>query len=195
MKKLLVLFMILSMVLCFAGCGSVADIDNNASNLDVASVEEVQNSDVSDDGTKTTDEDAYVYGGLSIVLPEGFTVDETTSTIMAYAPDYPARTDNISFTHAGADDISNYTQDVFEQMYASLFGDGFGESKKFEKTKIDGVDAVVYSYTMSVNGVDMEQTQVIVFMADKTTTITFTSVSGDYDDAFSTSINSIKIQK
>ncbi len=158
-KRLLAMFTALLMILCLAACG-----DGGSANK-------------------------YTYEGVSLALPEGFTVDESSATPIAYGPNYPDNTDNITFSYSGADSIDNYSQEVFETNYSALLGEV--TSNSFEKVKVGGKDAIEYNYSLSVNGVEMEQTQVMVFLSDKTVTVTFTSASGEYDSAFAQAIDSI----
>lgn len=158
-KRLLAMFAALLMILCLAACG-----DGGSANK-------------------------YTYEGVSLALPEGFTVDESSATPIAYGPDYPDNTDNITFSYSGADSIDNYSQEVFETYYSALLGEV--TSNSFEKVKVGGKDAIEYNYSLSVNGVEMEQTQVMVFLSDKTVTVTFTNASGEYDSAFEQAIDSI----
>ena len=158
-KRLLAMFATLLMILCLAACG-----DGGSANK-------------------------YTYEGVSLALPEGFTVDESSATPIAYGPNYPDNTDNITFSYSGADSIDNYSQEVFETYYSALLGEV--TSNSFEKVKVGGKDAIEYNYSLSVNGVEMEQTQVMVFLSDKTVTVTFTNASGEYDSAFEQAIDSI----
>ncbi len=158
-KRLLAMFAALLMILCLAACG-----DGGSANK-------------------------YTYEGVSLALPEGFTVDESSATPIAYGPNYPDNTDNITFSYSGADSIDNYSQEVFETYYSALLGEV--TSNSFEKVKVGGKDAIEYNYSLSVNGVEMEQTQVMVFLSDKTVTVTFTNASGEYDSAFEQAIDSI----
>ena len=64
-KRLLAMFTALLMILCLAACG-----DGGSANK-------------------------YTYEGVSLALPEGFTVDENSATPIAYGPNYPDNTDNI----------------------------------------------------------------------------------------------------
>ena len=116
-------------------------------------------------------------------------MDESSATPIAYGPNYPDNTDNITFSYSGADSIDNYSQEVFETYYSALLGEV--TSNSFEKVKVGGKDAIEYNYSLSVNGVEMEQTQVMVFLSDKTVTVTFTNASGEYDSAFEQAIDSI----
>ena len=158
-KRLLAMFAALLMILCLAACG-----DGGSANK-------------------------YTYEGVSLALPEGFTVDESSATPIAYGPNYPDNTDNITFSYSGADSIDNYSQEVFETYYSALLGEV--TSNSVEKVKVGGKDAIEYNYSLSVNGVEMEQTQVMVFLSDKTVTVTFTNASGEYDSAFEQAIDSI----
>ena len=136
--------------------------------------------------------DKYEYQGVLLSLPEGFTVDDSSSNLVACPPEYPEKTDNIVFAYSGADAADSYTQEILDAYYSTLMDDF--QSKSFQKTTIGGKDVIKYSYDMSMNGVAMEQTQVMVFFSDKTVIISFTSVSGDYDSAFSDAINSIEVK-
>lgn len=136
--------------------------------------------------------DKYEYQGVLLSLPEGFTVDDSSATLVAYPKEYPEKTDNIVFTYSGADAASGYSQEILDAYYSTLMEDF--QSGSFQKTTINGKDAIQYSYGMSMQGVPMEQTQVMVFLSDKTVIITFTSVSGDYDSAFSSAIKSIEVK-
>ena len=49
-----------------------------------------------------------------------------------------------------------YSQEVFETYYSALLGEV--TSNSFEKVKVGGKDAIEYNYSLSVNGVEMEQT-------------------------------------
>ena len=125
----------------------------------------------------------YTYDHESIELPEGYEVDESGSFPIIYCPDYPARTDNINILKTSADSIDNYDEDVIDNYYATSLN-GYSGMLSFEKTTVGGVDAIICSYGVSVNGVDMIGTQYYLFGKDFTDVITFTSVSGDYDDDF-----------
>ena len=47
--------------------------------------------------------ETFTYDHMTIVVPEGFTVDESGSFPILYPPTYPDETDNINITMAGAD--------------------------------------------------------------------------------------------
>ena len=125
----------------------------------------------------------YTYDHVSIELPEGYEVDESGSFPIIYCPDYPARTDNINILKSAADSIDNYDADVIDSYYTTALN-GYSGLLSFEKTTVSGVDAIICSYGVSVNGVDMIGTQYYLFGDTFTDVITFTSVSGDYDDDF-----------
>lgn len=70
---------------------------------------------------------------------------------------------------------------------------GTVESINFKKIKIDGTDAIRYSYKLSVSGVNQAQTMYMIFGNTYTDVITFTSVSGDFDAEFEKSAKTIEI--
>lgn len=52
---------------------------------------------------------------------------------------------------------------------------------------------IIYSIEMNMNDIDMVQTQYIVFGDTYTNIVSFTSVSGDYDDAFAACVASLHV--
>lgn len=142
---------------------------------------------------ETVKADTYTYGRMTLTLPEGFTVNDSGTVPMAFPDDYPARTDNIAFTKAGADSIGNYTQQTLEEAYRTLVG-AFVRSINFETIRIDGLDTIKYAYEISVSGSTQLQTQYIIFGDTFSYILTFTHVSGDFDDAFQKTVESIRIR-
>lgn len=181
---------------------STSQHDNKDKNKDSEYEKDTDEEDADDEDIDFEDEDSYgdysysedyyTYDHISIKLPEDFKIIESSGTPVAVHSDYPARTDNITFNKSGADSIDNYTQDTFDTYYENLFK-AFEGSNGFEKTTIDGYDTILYSYNMSINGVDQSGVQVMIFGDTFTDFITFTSVSGDFDDAFADAADSITI--
>lgn len=194
MKKTfaLLLALIVAATAALSGCSSGTP-DNTAALETSAPVE---TSAPMETGTPETSAPAeagsetYTYDHMTITLPEGFTVDESGSLPVVYPPDYPASADSITFSKGGQDDPANFTQEILDQAYGQTLA-GFDESLSFEQIEISGLPAVVYSYSMTVNDVEMIGTQYFIFGADYTDILTFTSVSGAYDDAFAACANSI----
>ena len=81
---------------------------------------------------------------------------------------------------------------MIDDYYASSLN-GYNGMRSFEKTTVGGVDAIICSYGVGMNGVDMIGTQYYLFGKDFTDVITFTSVSGDYDDDFEDIAQSITV--
>lgn len=90
------------------------------------------------------------------------------------------------------DSIDNYDAGMIDSYYTSSF-EGYNGMRSFEKTTVGGVDAIVCSYGVGMNGVEMVGTQYYLFGKDFTDVITFTSVSGDYDDDFEDIAQSITV--
>ena len=80
---------------------------------------------------------------------------------------------------------------MFEELYKQLF-ENF-EIISFEKGNSDGTDIITFVYKLSSNGVEMTQNQKMFFTDDATVAITYMSVSGDYDEAFEQSAQTIKV--
>lgn len=135
----------------------------------------------------------YEYGGISIVMPEGFIIDESAGDIiMAYPETYPMETDNINLTKTN-ESINIYSEENINKTMKTLF-DNYEGCKNYKQYTIGNCQVVRYEHTITVGGTPVEQKQVAVF-GDETVVISFTNVSGNYVDAFEKTIDSIKIVK
>lgn len=218
MKKILCLVLIMVLTLSMSGCAFMKAVQNQAYNknnvssqvseepssselestADVSSEEsqiDVSSSDIgSTDVTTTMDGNVQVfkYYGMTIRLPEGFKVGDTSaSTPIAYHESYPSVADNITFTKSTASDISALNADVFKSTYESLF-DTFN-LKDYSQTKIGGKDTIRINYAISMNSIEMEQIQYMIFDTDATYAITYTLLSDTYRSSFEASAQSITI--
>ena len=129
---------------------------------------------------------------ILITLPDGFQTTVQGDVPMAVPADYPNRTDNIAFSADVAGSIDDYSKESFEQLYNALVP-GFEGIAVFEKTKIGANDMLLAGYTLTVEGISMEQLQLIIFGDTFTDVVTFTSVSGEFDDAFESCMKSIQV--
>ena len=203
MKKLIAI--LLAAVLCFAAVSCTSKGDGNTttaaestsgtpadSSASVGDDSSAPADDTSAAGTDAAADNLYTYDHITVALPEGFTLNEDSGATLALCPDYPTRTDNIAFSKGGADNIGNYTRELLDSIYSQTFA-GFGESTVFEKTVIDGKDALKYGCTFTQNNVAMTLIQIMIFGSTYSDVLTFTSVSGYYDAAFEAVIASISV--
>lgn len=138
----------------------------------------------------------YAYKGVSIELPEGFTVHDEDSALapVAYTSDFPTVRDNITFTSSFAESIDDYSaENVKDKIYPEAFGVRNVKIVDFVKTTINKRDAIECFATLtSMDGVDMRQMITIVFFPDRTVSVCFTIANiEDYQDAFYDSMASI----
>ena len=113
-------------------------------------------------------------------------------TLAVYS-DYPEHSDNISFVSVASDEFSNYTKETLESTYTALFGSI--ENFTYEAKNEDGYDLVTVTFDVTYNGVPMHEKSCSYFFSGKSVTISFTSVSGEFDEAFEKSLQSIQIEK
>ncbi len=124
----------------------------------------------------------FTFGGLSMVLPDGFIVTESTKGMpMALCSDYPTHTDNIAFTESEGL-IDYYTEEMLKSSYESAFG----SVENFVCMRTDGTDygSVITDMDVVYSDVPMHIRACSYFFSGKVVTITFTSVTGDFDEAF-----------
>ena len=136
---------------------------------------------------------SYDFEGVKIPLPKGFSVERSAGVYIAYGPDYPDNTDNITFVKTIADDINNYTEEALKESYASvnIKVDSFD---KFERWNIDGNPALYIEFGYTYAGIKMKLKQLNIFLEDRTVTISYTDISGEYTSAFDESIKGIQIK-
>ena len=136
--------------------------------------------------------------GYTFEAPEGFTVSADNDQLWL-APDYPTDGSNITVTTAEYDKLfGSYSREVLEASLESLFAESLEEevdvtSDSFERTTIDGVDAIRYCYHLELYGVALRQELVTVNAANGGYSFTFTqSGEADWNDAYHACINSIR---
>ena len=134
----------------------------------------------------------FVYDGVSVELPEGFEVKETSGVTMATYKDYPLHADNITFVKSN-DKISDYTENALRTQFENLFGKIGNYS--YEKINVGGYEVVVTKLDFEYLGVAMHEAIYTCFINSTSVTVTYASVSGDFDHAFDLSAASLRIEK
>lgn len=131
---------------------------------------------------------------LIYTLPEGFTLTNASGIAVACCPEYPERTDNISFTTAEKDDPDNYTKESLDRLYSSIIA-GFAGSTALDTAELAGCTVLIYSYNLVLNEVPFSATQYIVFGESFTDIITVTLSDTKYADAIGNSVAAAKLVK
>ncbi len=132
----------------------------------------------------------YTYSGITLTVPGDFREMDQSGIRVLVPADYPARADNISFTVA-AGSVTGYTEEIVVASLKQFLGDI--QDFAYAKDTKDGLDRIIFTYTVVASGVSMRQESVNLFSSGKVYNVTFTSVSNDFTDAFETAKNSIKI--
>lgn len=136
--------------------------------------------------------------GFTFDVPEGFTVSADNGQLWL-APGYPADTSNITVTTAEYDKLfDTYTREMLEAVVISLLSEAADQevavvSDSFERTTLDGVDAIRYRYHLDLYGTALRQEIVAVNGANMGYTFTFTQAgTADWDDAYNACVDSIR---
>ena len=215
MRKFIVLLLAAALVLSLASCINInvnpeitkAEPATTAEEITTteetaAATEEVTTE--AETGTETATEEAtteaetekeserYVYEGVSLILPEGFSVQSAQGVTLAIYKDYPAHSDNISFVAAN-DSYETYTEENLKQSFTQAFGSI--ENFKYENSENDDYKTVTTDFDVTYNGVAMHEKACTFFFSGKSVVVTFTSVSGEFDAAFEQTLQSIQIVK
>ncbi len=179
MKKLSLLLVLVLVFSCFVACGGETTTDSSTPTpIPTPEITPYPNS------TK------YTYEGINFFFPEGYTKQETGSTVLVCNPEYPTYGDNITLTKTGKDSINNQLESVYESQYEKTFS-SFSGFSTFEKTKLKGVDTLVLKYSFAYNSISMKQTQYVIFLDDASVIVTLTDVSGNYNQEFEHIINTV----
>ncbi len=188
MKKILIisLCVLFALSALLAGCGEA----NDESKADASDA-------VSDNESKEVEMgDTYEYHGTSVLLPKGFSVSEASEHSLATPEDYPAHADNVVIAFEKRSKVADIEEGSMLSLYKETDKDVFATLEKFDeftKAEKDGHDTLVLRYTITYSDIKMTVTQYAVDVADGIVSYTFTSVTGDYDDAFRASLSSIKV--
>ncbi len=182
MKKFFAVFLVLTAV-SFTACS----VSTNLGATDTSVITEENKKANTLDGKNT-----YEYEGVTVCLPEEFKVDESGSSIIARPDSYPDKTDNIAFSKAGKDSAANYSKKSIEKNYKSIMS-GFTGISRYEKSNLHGNDVIIITYGVKYDDAQMIQTQALVFLEEKSVVITYTSVSGSYDDEFEFSVDNLAL--
>ena len=213
MKKILAILFCFILVFSLISCGSrvevspktTAETEKKTENRSetasaetettVETTETETETEEPDTGTTST-ENAFVFHDISIVLPEGFTLQENSGYTIAFPPDYPAHTDNITFTYDpnGVAAARAVTEESLKaNLSQSLGGDVTINEFETETDEIDGHECIAISYSMEYSGTTMFQIQYFIIVDDAVNGVAFTIVTADYLEAFESSSDSIRV--
>ena len=190
MKKVLLVLLciVFSASVLLAGCGE----SDNGGESGISNV-----SEKSEESSKIVEPgETYEFGGTSIVLPKGFTVNEKASPILATPEDYPVHADNIAMTNEKHSKIADIEEEALLALIRET-DDDIAESvtkfDEFAKSNVDGHDVLTVRYSFTYSGLNMKAIQYSVDTANGIVTYTFTSVTGEYDADFEMSLGSVKV--
>ena len=197
MKKILSVVAIISILCCFAACNNTSEnVSSNDSTAESVS-----------ENISTAEKDLGLTGGtcefsnVVMDIPGGFVSQNDSETFTNYVTEkYPEERDCISFSKS-AETIADYSeqnlnklmQQLNERAERNIYSDeGCIDYKQFT---IDGHNAVTYKSEITADDTFSMQTQVVVFFDDGAVIISFSSLSGDYDEVFEKSIESIRVNE
>lgn len=137
-------------------------------------------------------ENKYTFAGISMILPEGFAPAEIEGANLVVYEDYPAHADNISFISGKDDGLVD--ADSIKNMLEQSLGTEL-ENFEYETFEKDGYKLVTAKFNVEFNGVAMHQKLCLFLFDGKAVNVTFTSVSGEFDEAFEQALQSVQIEK
>ena len=134
----------------------------------------------------------YTYEDVTVNLPAGFYIYSDSGVVIAVPEDYPETNQNVTFTkQSGKIDIIE--REDLESSYSTMF-DGFSGIDTYKNYKIDGYDAQMFTYTVTMYDVTLNMGQVAVYLDDKAVIMTFTSEENENNDAMIKAMDSIRVE-
>ena len=219
MRKFIVLLLAAALVISLASCININVNPETTKAEPTTTAEEITTAEETETGTETETKEAttetetgteteteeatteaetekeserYVYEGVSLILPEGFSVQSAQGVTLAVYEDYPTHSDNISFVAAN-DSYETYTEENLKQSFTQAFGSI--ENFKYENSENDDYKTVTTDFDVTYNGVAKHEKACTFFFSGKCVVVTFTSVSGEFDAAFEQTLQSVQIVK
>ena len=138
-------------------------------------------------------------GSLMFDVPAGF---EYNTEVRCYlGPNYPDELANINYySYENDGTFGVLTETSIESAMEESLSESFLEDiditiTEWEKTKVDGYKAFVYSYEFESGGIGYEQMQVAINGKDYIHYVTFTDYAGtSYKDEFYTCIKNMRFE-
>ena len=193
MKRIIAIILSLIVVVSLSSCMFIAKIAKSSVGKKAETVP--FETEATPAGTETEDdEERYVYNGVSMILPEGFSVTTTMETTIAIYKDYPTHSDNITFVVTEGDGFRSFSKEALEKALS----DGFGmelENYTYISSEEEDHNTVIAEFDVTYNGVPMHEKSCTFFFSGRSVAVTFVSVSGEFDDAFDQTFRSIRIEK
>ncbi len=195
MKKILSLVAIISILCCFTAC------NNNSENISSSdnAVESVSENNSAAQNNLSLTGDTCEFSNVVMDIPGGFVSQNDSETFTNYVTEnYPEERDCISFSKSSEtiadyseDNLNKLMQQLNERAERNIYSDeGCIDYKQYT---IDGHNAVAYRSEITADDTFSMQTQVVVFFDDGAVIISFSSLSGEYDEAFEKSVESIRV--
>lgn len=138
----------------------------------------------------------FSFHGVVMDIPADFKNATNDTNPMLVPATYPYPSDNVTFV-AGHDKVKDYTEEGVKAQLEAAFSASLGvevEDYEYEKNQVAGVDYVIITYDFTYQDVLMYQCGITFFFEDESVSITFTDVSGEYEDAFNDMIASIRFE-
>ncbi len=135
-------------------------------------------------------------GALTFIVPDGFEYNEAYHCYLG--PNYPNELANINYySYESNGTFSVVTKENIERELEAGLSESFGADiditlKRWDETKIDGYDTIIYAYEYTCDGLGYEQIQVAIEGKDYYHYITFSDYENSaYTEAFEECIQSM----
>ena len=147
-----------------------------------------------DDGSNAVSPDGkFVFEGVSLILPEGFSVKNQEEGKMA--ADFEKDTgENVMFTKSN-DKKSDYTEDELKKLIEKSVGTEAADVE-VETLEDGGTEYAKYSFFLDADGGKIKVVGFTFFIDEKdSVTLTFTGKQDVFDGVFAGSIESVGLEK
>ena len=138
----------------------------------------------------------FTLQGAVIFLPEDFYENETgTQNVKMLVPkDYPEHSDNVTFVN-GEGVASFFTEEKLKDQFEKQYNEyGWTVSDfTYEKDKVGGIDRIISRFKVNTDTIVMEQISCQLCAKGKYISVTFTNVSGEFEEVFEKALESLQM--
>lgn len=219
-RKIIGLFLCISLAAAFAGCGDIPYIKSSDSTTAPTSISEETTKGEEKSSAETSDETSaqeqateaatdatttapkkefengvYNNGQVTLTLPDGWTYDESMGTPMFLSPAEPVNGIQTNFNvmiEKEADGLMDTTEEEYRESMEAMFGTGVN-IKTFEKKELAGRNVIYAEYSITFNEITQFITQIIYNENGNNVTYTYISGSPEQPSECIEIFNSLKL--
>ena len=173
-------------------------------NVAVAEIPELSVEETEETPEQTAEEEEPVYFGdaeMTCELPRGFKALDGEEGVYVYRT-YPKDSSIINYVITESqEDVTKLTQEEFQKLYEDNLYDAYGDEiqiniTQYEKSKINGRNAITVTFDYTLKGTEYEQMELMVYNGAESHILTYLQEKdGKWAEEFKKSIASVAFRE